>query len=156
MGNQGSTGRTQGPEGGRSAVPDEPLEAYLREKQRNDHLKNLGLKRHTSLRKSISKKLKRHKTPKPPSSQSTTDHGSMTAASATAEAEAASSIDVKATGSGSKGRGESSTSSKKSHCDVHEDVQPFRRPSYQGGSHPNLSTSNKVVLDPLSMIQIMD
>lgn len=37
----------------------EPLESYIREKQRDDHLKNLGFKRSRSLRKSISKRLRR-------------------------------------------------------------------------------------------------
>jgi hypothetical protein len=37
----------------------EPLESYLKEKQRDEHLKNLGFKRSKSLRKSISKRLKR-------------------------------------------------------------------------------------------------
>jgi hypothetical protein len=71
MGNsQGSShSQTAAHQDGRPS--DEPLEAYLREKQRNDHLKNLGLKRHTSFRKSITKRLKRHssKPPEPPSSQ---------------------------------------------------------------------------------------
>lgn len=38
---------------------DEPLEAYMKEQQRDEHLKNLGFKRSKSLRKSISKRLKR-------------------------------------------------------------------------------------------------
>ena len=116
MGNQSSSRGGAGSSGG-VQIPDEPLEAYLREKQRNDHLKNLGLKRHTSLRKSISKKLKRHKTPKP----------STAAADTTAAAEVCTT--------------DGATS--KNHCDVHEE-QPFRRPSYGGGSQPNLAT--KVLL----------
>ncbi len=39
----------------------EPLESFAREKQRDDHLKNLGFKRNKSLRKSISKRLRRKK-----------------------------------------------------------------------------------------------
>lgn len=120
MGNNQGNSRGADHHGGRkaSAVPDEPLEAYLREKQRNDHLKNLGLKRHTSLRKSISKKLKRHKPPKPPPSNNETN---------------ASEVEVVDHGA---------SSSNKSHCDVHEE-QPFRRPSYNSGSQPNLSTQVK-------------
>jgi hypothetical protein len=41
----------------------EPLEAFSKEKQRDDHLKNLGFKRSKSLRKSIAKRLKRKKKP---------------------------------------------------------------------------------------------
>ena len=45
-----------------SAGPNhEPLESYIKEKQRDEHLKNLGFKRSKSLRKSISKRLKRKK-----------------------------------------------------------------------------------------------
>ena len=40
---------------------EEPLESYIKEKQRDEHLKNLGFKRSKSLRKSISKRLKRKK-----------------------------------------------------------------------------------------------
>ena len=49
-----------------SAVPPsatannpEPLESYIKEKQRDEHLKNLGFKRSKSLRRSISKKLRK-------------------------------------------------------------------------------------------------
>ena len=60
MGNQASSrsGGSGSARGGLGA-PAEPLEAYLREKQRNDHLKNLGAKRQTSFRRSIRKKLKK-------------------------------------------------------------------------------------------------
>ena len=49
-----------------SAVPPssagaEPLESFMKEKQRDEHLKNLGFKRSKSLRRSISKKLRRNK-----------------------------------------------------------------------------------------------
>ena len=39
----------------------EPLESYLKEKQRDDHLKNLGFKRSKSLRRSISKRLSKRR-----------------------------------------------------------------------------------------------
>ena len=39
----------------------EPLESFMKEKQRDEHLKNLGFKRSKSLRRSISKKLRRNK-----------------------------------------------------------------------------------------------
>ncbi len=42
-----------------STAGGEPLESYMREKQRDDHLKNLGFKRSRSIRRSISKRLKR-------------------------------------------------------------------------------------------------
>ena len=42
-----------------SAAGAEPLESFMKEKQRDEHLKNLGFKRSKSLRRSISKKLKR-------------------------------------------------------------------------------------------------
>jgi hypothetical protein len=42
-------------------APAEPLEAFSKEKQRDDHLKNLGFKRSKSIRKSIAKRLKRKK-----------------------------------------------------------------------------------------------
>ena len=55
-----STGPTAQPISSESAVTSsEPLESYIKEKQRDDHLKNLGFKRSKSLRKSISKRLKR-------------------------------------------------------------------------------------------------
>jgi len=64
MGNHPS----HGPVGGAAAqgsVSDgpsgEPLEAFSKEKQRDDHLKNLGFKRSKSLRKSLAKRLKRKK-----------------------------------------------------------------------------------------------
>jgi len=129
MGNQGST-RGGGPAGGHGLPPaDEPLEAYLREKQRNDHLKNLGLKRHTSLRKSISKKLKRHKKQQPNQAnneQKTTNNAIPTTST---------SIEVV-----DNGGTNNSKKQQKSHCDVHEEQQPFRRPSYsgQGGSQSNI------------------
>eukprot|EP00095_Tigriopus_kingsejongensis_P008971 maker-scaffold334_size202906-snap-gene-1.39 protein:Tk08971 transcript:maker-scaffold334_size202906-snap-gene-1.39-mRNA-1 annotation:"protein numb" len=46
--------RTRPPGGGA-----EPLESFMKEKKRDEHLKNLGFKRSKSLRKSISKRLKR-------------------------------------------------------------------------------------------------
>lgn len=111
MGNAQNSGRSHDRRSSAAAgsIPDEPLEAYLREKQRNDHLKNLGLKRHTSFRKSISKKLKRHK--KQPQNHSDA-------------------IEV---------TDGNSSNNKSQPCDVHEE-QPFRRPSYNSGSQPNLST----------------
>ena len=45
--------------GSATSATGEPLESYIKEKQRDDHLKNLGFKRSKSLRKSISKRLKR-------------------------------------------------------------------------------------------------
>ncbi len=45
--------------GGGGGGGGEPLESYLREKQRDEHLKNLGFKRNKSLRRSISKRLRR-------------------------------------------------------------------------------------------------
>ena len=42
MGNQGSSSNKK--DGRSKCPPEEPLESYLREKQRNDHLQNLGLK----------------------------------------------------------------------------------------------------------------
>ena len=41
----------------------EPLESFMKEKQRDEHLKNLSFKRSKSLRKSISKRLKRKRAP---------------------------------------------------------------------------------------------
>jgi len=121
MGNQGSSrnGGGGGPSGSGPQI-DEPLEAYLREKQRNDHLNNLGLKRRTSLRKSISKKLKRHK--------KQTNLNDQT--SATTATEAIEVVDNGGTNNSKK--------QQKSHCDVHE--EPFRRPSYSGqsGSQSNI------------------
>ena len=38
---------------------NEPLEAFMREKQRDDHLKNLGFKRSKSLRRSLAKRIRR-------------------------------------------------------------------------------------------------
>lgn len=120
MGNQQGSGRHGGGDNhGRAAVPDEPLEAYLREKQRNDHLKNLGLKRHTSFRKSISKKLKRHKKSEGQSSQNEQQ---------LSEPKILKDIAVESVDGVSK-------------CDVHE---PFRRPSYGNHSNPDLATSSKV------------
>ena len=115
MGNQGSSRGGAGGPSGHGPPVDEPLEAYLREKQRNDHLKNLGLKRHTSLRKSISKKLKRHK--KQPTANATNDQTTTTPSAVAIEV-----VD----------NGGTNSSKQKSHCDVHE--EPFRRPSYSGSS----------------------
>ena len=128
MGNQSSS-RGGGPSGNGPQI-DEPLEAYLREKQRNDHLNNLGLKRRTSLRKSISKKLKRHK--KQPAAATATNanpNDQTTATTTTASSSAA--IEV-------VDNGGTNSKKQKSHCDVHE--EPFRRPSYSGhgGSQPNI------------------
>ena len=39
--------------------PMEPLECVIKEQKRDEHLKNLGMKRNKSLRRSIAKKLKR-------------------------------------------------------------------------------------------------
>lgn len=121
MGNQQGSGRHGGGDNhGRAAVPDEPLEAYLREKQRNDHLKNLGLKRHTSFRKSISKKLKRHKKSEGQSSQNEQQSEGPKTLKDIATVESVDGV---------------------SKCDVHE---PFRRPSYGNHSNPDLATSSKV------------
>ena len=131
MGNQGSSRGGGGPSSHGPPAADEPLEAYLREKQRNDHLKNLGLKRHTSLRKSISKKLKRHK--KQPSTATNTNppineqnHTTNNTTSTTTG-----SIEV-------VDNGGTNSKKQKSHCDVHE--EPFRRPSHSGlgGSQSNI------------------
>lgn len=129
MGNSQASGR-----GNAAEARDEPLEAYLREKQRNDHLKNLGFKRQTSFRKSIAKKLKRHsKHKQPPSQQNNSDgNGSTT-------------LEVVDSGPNNQ-------------CDVHE--VPFRRPSYTSSNHtrsssnPNLAaaSSSKVVWNPLISI----
>ena len=136
MGNQGSS--RGGPSGHGPPAADEPLEAYLREKQRNDHLKNLGLKRHTSLRKSISKKLKRHK--KQPSTATNTNppineqnHTKNNTTSTTTG-----SIEV-------VDNGGTNSKKQKSHCDVHEE-QPFRRPSNSGqdGSQSNIPSKVKL------------
>jgi len=124
MGNQGSSRNGGGgPSGGKGPQVDEPLEAYLREKTRNDHLNNLGLKRRTSLRKSISKKLKRHKKPANPNDQ--------TSATTTTATEAIEVVD-------NGGTNNSNAKKQKSHCDVHE--EPFRRPSHSGlgGSQSNI------------------
>ena len=121
MGNQQASGHRHG-DHGRTAVPDEPLEAYLREKQRNDHLKNLGLKRHTSFRKSISKKLKRHK-------KSNNEQPQNSEKEPPAVPQQPSTTVVESAVDGV------------SKCDVHE---PFRRPSYGNHSNPDLATSSKV------------
>ncbi len=144
MGNQGSSrGGHGGPSGHGLPAADEPLEAYLREKQRNDHLKNLGLKRHTSLRKSISKKLKRHK--KQPSSTATNtnppinEQNHTTTNNTTSTTMTSGSIEVV-----DNGGTNNSKSKQKSHCDVHEE-QPFRRPSNSGqdGSQSNIPSKVK-------------
>ena len=57
-------------------VPGEPLESFSKEKQRDDHLKNLGFKRSKSIRKSIAKRLKRKK--RNPSSEDIKDGVSKT------------------------------------------------------------------------------
>jgi len=60
MGNHASGGLEGAPAPAASATSGaEPLEAYAREQQRDEHLKNLGFKRSRSLRKSISKRLRR-------------------------------------------------------------------------------------------------
>ena len=136
MGNQGSSRGGGGPSGHGPPAADEPLEAYLREKQRNDHLKNLGLKRHTSLRKSISKKLKRHK--KQPSTATNTNppineqnHTTNNTTSTTTG-----SIEV-------VDNGGTNSKKQKSHCDVHEE-QPFRRPSNSGQDDSQSNIPSKV------------
>lgn len=62
MGNQ-ATHLHQAAQQQQSAVPPaagaEPLESFAKEKQRDEHLKNLGFKRSKSLRRSISKKLRK-------------------------------------------------------------------------------------------------
>ena len=95
----------------------------------------LGLKRHTSLRKSISKKLKRHKKQQPNQAnneQKTTNNAIPTTST---------SIEVV-----DNGGTNNSKKQQKSHCDVHEEQQPFRRPSYsgQGGSQSNIPS--KVII----------
>ena len=72
MGNQGSL--HQGAAAG-AQLPGEPLESFSKEKQRDEHLKNLGFKRSKSIRKSIAKRLKRKK--KDPA-EDTVDVGSKT------------------------------------------------------------------------------
>jgi len=130
MGNQGSSRGGGGPSGHGPPAADEPLEAYLREKQRNDHLKNLGLKRHTSLRKSISKKLKRHK--KQPSTATNPPINEQNHTTNNTTSTTTGSIEV-------VDNGGTNSKKQKSHCDVHEE-QPFRRPSNSGqdGSQSNI------------------
>ena len=41
------------------SIKDEPLECVIKEHKRDEHLKNLGMKRNKSIRKSIAKKLRR-------------------------------------------------------------------------------------------------
>lgn len=51
---------TKGESMGASALPPmEPLESMVKEQKRDEHLKNLGMKRNKSIRRSIAKKLKR-------------------------------------------------------------------------------------------------
>jgi hypothetical protein len=57
-------------------LPGEPLESFSKEKQRDDHLKNLGFKRSKSIRKSIAKRLKRKK--KEPAAEDVRDVASKT------------------------------------------------------------------------------
>ena len=59
MGNQ-ATHLHQAAQHQPSSVPpsSEPLESFMKEKQRDEHLKNLGFKRSKSIRRSISKKLR--------------------------------------------------------------------------------------------------
>lgn len=80
MGNQPSHGQqglaaSSGAAGGTAtaAFTLEPLEAFSKEKQRDDHLKNLGFKRSKSIRKSIAKRLKRKKKPEKEKQGSTED-----------------------------------------------------------------------------------
>ena len=66
MGNQATHLHQAAQQQPSSAVPPssagaEPLESFMKEKQRDEHLKNLGFKRSKSLRRSISKKLRRNK-----------------------------------------------------------------------------------------------
>ena len=135
MGNQGSSRGGGGPSGHGPPAADEPLEAYLREKQRNDHLKNLGLKRHTSLRKSISKKLKRHK--KQPSTATNPPINEQNHTTNNTTSTTTGSIEV-------VDNGGTNSKKQKSHCDVHEE-QPFRRPSNSGqdGSQSNIPSKVK-------------
>ena len=42
-----------------SVAKDEPLECVIKEHKRDEHLKNLGMKRNKSIRKSIAKKLRK-------------------------------------------------------------------------------------------------
>ena len=61
MGNQASLHHHHHHQQPTVQVPREPLESFSKEKQRDDHLKNLGFKRSKSIRKSIAKRLKRKK-----------------------------------------------------------------------------------------------
>ena len=73
MGNQASLAQQAA---AANHIPGEPLESFSKEKQRDDHLKNLGFKRSKSIRKSIAKRLKRKK--RNPSSEDIKDGVSKT------------------------------------------------------------------------------
>ena len=62
MGNQSSLASSYGAAAAAAANrPAEPLDSFRRERARDEHLRNLGFKRSKSLRRSISKRLKRRK-----------------------------------------------------------------------------------------------
>ena len=150
MGNQGSSSNKK--DGRSKCPPEEPLESYLREKQRNDHLQNLGLKRHTSFRKSLTKRLKKRKRPPLPAALSQQQSSSQNdPPSSTTE-----SITQVDTGGGSGGPNTSSNLHEPSPaiitstCDIHEHPPPFRRSSHgnqqltRSNSNPTLSSTSKV------------
>jgi len=149
MGNQGSSSNKK--DGRSKCPPEEPLESYLREKQRNDHLQNLGLKRHTSFRKSLTKRLKKRKRPPLPAALSQQQSSSQNdPPSSTTE-----SITQVDTGGGSGGPNTSSNLHEPSPaiitstCDIHEHPPPFRRSSHgnqqltRSNSNPTLSSTSK-------------
>ena len=126
MGNQGSSSSKRD---SKAKATEEPLESYLREKQRNDHLQNLGLKRHTSFRKSLTKRLKKRKRRPSLQQQNSKDQQNEPSVTETSQ------IDGPSTSSNN-------------HCDLHEPQPSFRRSSFgnikRSNSNPTLSTSSKV------------
>lgn len=111
------------------------MESYLREKQRNDHLQNLGLKRHTSFRKSLTKRLKKRKRRPSLQQQNSKDQQNEPSVTETSQ------IDGPSTSSNN-------------HCDLHEPQPSFRRSSFgnikRSNSNPTLSTSSKAGDKPKS------
>ena len=141
MGNQGSSSSKKD---GKSKPPEEPLESYLREKQRNDHLQNLGLKRHTSFRKSLTKRLKKRKRPPLPSQQQSSSQNDPPSTTESTQ------VDAGGGGGGPSTLHEPSASTITSTCDIHEHPPPFRRSSHgnqqltRSNSNPTLSSTSKV------------
>ena len=145
MGNQGSSSNKK--DGRSKCPPEEPLESYLREKQRNDHLQNLGLKRHTSFRKSLTKRLKKRKRPPLPAALSQQPSSSQNDPPSTTES---TQVDAGGGGGGPSTLHEPSASTITSTCDIHEHPPPFRRSSHgnqqltRSNSNPTLSSTSKV------------